>query len=511
MRDASSTARWLALHLPHLTIDCLRRDGRTPPKAAPFVVYAKSGNTIALTAVDACAEAAGLRAGMPLADARAIRPDLASVAADPARDAAALDRIAAWCDRFTPAVAPDPPDGLFLDLSGCTHLWGGERAVLEALTGRLRAQGIAARAAIAPTPGAAWALARFGDNPIVAQDDIAAALAPLPVAALRLAPDAAALLRRLGLTTIGQIMDAPRQPFAARAGQNAMARLDQAFGRAAEALSLRRPPPPAFALRRLLEPAVTLDGVLIVAEAACGDLAAALERRGMGAKRLQLSLFGVDGRTRAIAFGLSRPMRATGPILRLLRERLAAAPDSLAGEFGFEAVRLDALEIAPIAYRAADLNAASGRDPHAEALLVDMLAARLGRARVGYLAIRDAHAPERANGWSPTPAQTAAAAAPDDGAPRRPVHLFKRAQPIEALAGVPDGPPLRFRWRRTVRKVARAEGPERIAPHWLKAPDARTRDYYRVEDDAGRRYWLYREGFFDESAPPRWFVHGLFG
>lgn len=512
MSAASPSPRWLALWLPRLATERLIRAGRAPRE--PFAVYAKTGNAFSLTAVCARAEAAGLHPGMALADARAMRPDVAVFFADEAADAALLDHIAAWCERFTPVVVLDPPHGLFLDVTGCTHLWGGEDGLVRTLVQRLNAQGFTAHAALAPTPGAAWACARF-QGPAILEDSgdacaTAQALAPLPVAALRLSEDADAFLKRLGLKTIGHILNAPRAPFAARAGQNAMLRLDQALGRVREALTPRRPPPPVFALKRLLEPLQSLDTVLIALEAACAELVAALDRRGMGATVIAVSLFGVDAKTRQLRLGLSRPERAVKPILRILRERLNAAPETIDAEFGIEAVRLDAVELAAIAARPTDLAPRSGADGEAEARLIDALAARLGRAQVGYAAIRDAHAPERANAWSLAPPdETPPPAA--DGVPRRPLRLFKRAQPIEALATVPDGPPLRFRWRRVLRTVARAEGPERIAPNWLKAPEARTRDYYRVEDAQGRRYWVYREGLFDEREPPRWFLHGLFG
>jgi protein ImuB len=448
---------------------------------------------------------------MPLADARALCPDLRTIEADPAADAAFLDAIAAWCERFTPVVAPAPPDGLFLDIGGCAHLFGGEHALLKSLQSRLKAQGLAARGAIAPTPGAAHALARFGDKRIVSAEELEAALAPLPVRALRLSEDALALLRRLGLKHVAQIAAAPRAPFSARAGQAAMLRLDQAYGRAPEALTPRRPPPPLFAFRRLLEPVLTSEAVLLVTRDLCAELLAGVEQRGAGVLRLRLVLFDVDGRRPEIRLGLSRPEHSIDAILRLFRDRLERMSEQVVTEFGFEALRLDAIEIGEIVEVEDDLEDNRRRDAHALARLQDALVVRLGAERVLKPAFLDAHAPERAGGWRhDPPPQRAPDAPPQDGVQRRPLTLFARAQPIEAMAEVPDGPPMRFRWRRVVREVARAEGPERIAPHWLRAPDSRTRDYYRVEDVQGRRYWLYREGFYSGESAPRWFIHGLF-
>lgn len=513
MSTEPKDARWLSLHLPRLSTDRVRRAGGAPSDGRPLALYAKIGNAFTLTGLDEAAHQAGLRIGLPLADARALRPDLIAEEGNDVDDAQTLDDIAAWCDRFTPVVVLDAPDGLFLDVTGCAHLWGGEAALLAAVKAGLRAQGFNVRAAIAPSPGSAWACARFGRRRLIAPEALDAALGPLPLPALRLSDEAAALLKRLGLKSVSQIANAPRQPFSARAGQQALLRLDQAFDRAPEALSPRRPPPPVFALRRLAEPILTLESVLIVAGDLCADLSQKLDQRAHGVRALRLCLFGVDSRVRFIDLALSRAEREAKSMLRLLRERLSAAPETLNAEFGFEAMRLDAVEIAPIVFHATDLAPASKRDAAAETRLVDSLRARLGADRIGHVAIRDAHAPRRANRWSGSDAAGASydAAPPADNVMRRPLSLFTHSQPIEAIASVPDGPPVRFRWRRVLHEVVRAEGPERIAGDWLRGPGKPDCDYYRVEDQEGRRFWLYREGGFDDpEAPPRWFIQGLF-
>jgi protein ImuB len=501
----------MALFFPRLPTDRLMRSGVALPDGRPLVVYAKIKNAFTLTAVDKRATVAGLKIRMSLADARAIRPDLVAYEVDEAADAKLLDAVAAWCERFTPIVVPDPPQGLLLDITGCTHLFGGEAKLLEEVELRLTAQGFVTRAAIAPTPGAAWAFARTGKARLLDAGGLKEALSVLPVGALRLRPEATALLKRLGLKNIGQIMDSPRQPFAARAGQHALLRLDQALGETPEALTPRRKPPPLYVLRCLVEPILTMEAILIVAEVLCTDLCTQLEEMGAGVQFMRLSLFGVDNKTRTIQLGLSRPERDLKIMLRLLRERLSVSPEALDAEFGFDAMRLDAVEIASIILRPIDLAPVAGRDKEAEARLVDRLSARLGAARIGRPELRLVHAPERANDWAP--ANTIAVEPPklpEDGVVRRPLRLFACAQPVEALASVPDGPPMRFRWRRILHEVKRAEGPERITPDWLRAPTGRTRDYYRVEDREGRRFWLYREGFHGEEPAPRWYLHGVF-
>lgn len=451
---------------------------------------------------------------MSLADARAMQPKLEAIEAEPEEDARTLDHIAAWCERFTPVVALDPPQGLFLNITGCAHLFGGEKKLRAEIVTRLHAQGFGARAAIAPTPGAAWAFARYGTQQTQERNGLADALASLPVEALRLDPDAAALLRRLGLKTIGQILKAPRSAFTARAGERAMLRLDQALGRTQEALTPRRPAPPVFALRRLLEPIFTADAVLQVTQDLCGDVVEKLDLRGAGALRAELVLFGVDGRDRVIGVNVSKPLRDAKPLMRLFREKLNIVSENLDAQFGFEAARLDVVRLAEFnqhsqTLAAVEVNAASAAQISG---IVDILSSRLGSKRVVRPLVHDEHAPERAAGWRSALSGTAAfrsLKAPADGVQRRPVRLFSPSQPIEVMASVPDGPPIRFRWRRVTREVTRAEGPERISGDWRRRE--LTRDYYRVEDKQGRRYWLYREGHYGESDTiPRWFVHGLF-
>ena len=463
--------------------------------------------------MDARASALGLRLAMSLADARAIHPKLAAVEADPDEDARTLDNIAAWCERFTPVVVIDAPDGLFLDITGCAHLFGGERALRELIVTRLYAQGFGARAALAPTPGAAWALARYSAR-IVAGDDISETLAPLPVEALRLEDAAAKLLHRVGLKSIGLLLNKPRAPFAARLGEHAMLRLDQALGLATEALTPRRPAPPVFALRRFLEPLFNVESILEATKTLCEDAVEKLNLRGAGVRRAALHLFGVDGRDRVIEIGVSRPEREVKALLRLFKEKLNRAAENLNAEFGIEAARLDVdqlerFEDAPRTLVTVEEAAASAEKISA---LVDVISARLGPQRVLRPKLIETHAPERAAGWRPALKEKKSEPKlmpPHDGVMRRPLTLFARPQGIEAIATVPDGPPIRFRWRRVLREVVRAEGPERISGDWMESE--RTRDYYRVEDKDGRRYWLYREGLYGEGdEAPRWFVHGLF-
>jgi protein ImuB len=490
----------MALWLRRLSTDRLAREARAAPSADGLATYARAGSAFLIDAVDARAAALGVRAGMALADARALRPALTVIAADPSADEAARLRAAAFCERYTPAIAPIGRDGVLMEIAASAHLFGGEAALRAEITDRFTQAGFTTRVALADTAHAAWALARYARDPVAAPGETGEALAPLPIAALGLADDVADLLQRLGLYTIGALIARPRAPFAARAGQAAQTRLDEALGRAEPALAYQRTPPPLFALRRFLEPLAQAEALINVCAEMAEELAGALELRGMGARRLRLNLFGVSGRVRRIEAGFSRPERAVRALTRVFAEKLQAETESSDLEFGVEALRLDVVALARWE-AGADLG---------DARLVDALAARLGAASVRRIFCADAHLPEAA-GASASACEPGALKpqAQSIEAPPRPLTLLARPESIEAVAPVPDGAPLRFRWRRVLRDVARAEGPERLSGDWLAG--ARARDYFRVEDYDGHRYWLFREGLYGrDTDAPRWFMHGLF-
>jgi protein ImuB len=513
--------------LPHLPTDRLRRrsgSGRTRPDSGggdgpPLVTAATMRGASRLAAVDARAAALGLRSGMALADARAMHPGLAVAEADPAAEAALLGSIADWCRRWTPLCAAVPPDGVTLDIAGCAHLFGGEAALMAETVMALAGQGFAARAAIAPTPEAARALARFAPGTIVDEAGLEHVLRRLPVAALDPAPDIAERLARAGLRGLGDLALRPRAPLAARFGAGLMARLDAMLGRTRSPLSPRLEAPPYLAERRFQDPIATIPVVEMQIERLAREMERMLARHGEGARRLELALFRTDGAVRRLGVGTGRPVRDPAAVLRLFAERIASAGDDLDPGFGFDVVRLAVTEAEPMQEAAPRF----GEEAHEADLagLIDRLSTRLGRARVLRPQVLDAHWPDAAAGLVPAvthqsaPARAGPAWNPTrrpGEPPDRPLRLLERPEPIEALAEVPDGPPLRFRWRRALHEVVAAEGPERIAPEWWRGGDSGwSRDYFRAEDADGRRFWLFREGLYGrETARPRWFLHGLF-
>lgn len=489
---------------------------RGRPEASPIVCSERIGGALRLLSVDEHARSHGLRPGQGVTEARAICPSLDVVQADLVADQRFLDAIGDWADRYTPLVGMDRPDGLFLDISGCAHLFGGEKALLDDCLNRLFYLGVDARAAIAATPGLAWALARHDSGQVVSAagpDAVSDVILPLPVSALRLPPADVAALTRVGLKRIGDLVGAPRKPLARRFGPLLLVRLDQMTGVEEEPVSPRRPVAALTAERRLSEPVVSHEAIEALTGQLADSLCPSLERRGVGARELELQLFRVDGVVSRIRVGAARPLRDPARLRGLFAERLAALHDEIEAGFGFETVRLCVLVFEALDDAQTDFSG-NGEADETLAALADRLTARLGADRVLMPQHHASHVPERAGSLAPFvdgPRPASPFAIPH--AAPRPVRLFRHPEPVTAVAEVPEGPPITFRWRRSHHRVTRAEGPERIAAEWwIDGEDAPARDYYRVEDDSGRRFWLFREGLYERDVmTPRWFMHGLFG
>ena len=448
---------------------------------------------------------------MALADARAILPDVQVLNADPAGDAEALTRLAAWCGRYSPWTAPDQPDGIWLDLTGAAHLRGGEHVLAEELVGRIERFGLSVRAAIAETPGAAWALAREGNAKItvVPEGATRVALALLPVRGLRLAPETAELLDRLGLRRIGDLYNLSRPALVARFGFAAAERLDRALGLLPEPLSPLPPEPIRSSHRRFAEPIQRPEdmaaAIASLAEALCRHLAEA----GVGARRLALNFYRLDGVVLTLEAGMAQASRDPRHLARLFAERL----ERIDPDLGIEDMRLTALLVEPLGNEQMPLDR-GGSVKSADATLaalVDRLENRLGTGAVGRYCPRDSHIPERATERVPA-LSPGTGGTPWHPERPRPIRLLPHPEPIEATAPIPDDPPVQFRWRRRVHRVRAADGPERILGEWWRGADddAMLRDYYCVEDEEGRRFWLYRAGLHQAGTTPRWFLHGFF-
>ena len=451
-------------------------------------------------------------------------PHMVGEPAAPERDLAALRRLALWAERYSPLVAmhAERPgeEALWIDMTGGAHLFGGEAALLSEIRRRLAAADIPARLAIADTPAAAWALARHAPAPetVAPAGQTREALAGLPVEALRLESATLSLLRRFGLKRIGDLYGLPRAGLARRfrgeAAARLVERLDRALGILADPLIPQRPAPLYRAWQVFAEPLIDAEGVAFQLPALAETLAAQLDQAGLGARKLSLIGFRVDGRVTVIQAGLSAPAAAPAHLIRLLKEK---GLERLDLGFGVDALMLCADAAEPMPLRQVKMEDAGGI-AQAEALagLIDRLQAKLGEAAVRRPHLRESWLPERSEAWvragvAPPPAPAARLE------PRpRPVLMFDPPEPVQAIAEAPDGEPARFVWRRAPHRVVKAQGPERLGAEWWRAdPEkpARTRDYYRVEDEQGRRYWLFREGLFgreDADASPSWWLQGVF-
>ena len=500
-----SVRRIVGIDLPFLATDRLRCLPNAPPSDKPLVTIAgRTRQTLA--SVDAAGLAAGLRPGMAAAKARVLVADLAVANVDEVGEMIALEKLAQACFRYAPLVAIDGPCGLVIDVTGATHLAGGEAALVDDLRRRLTGAGFAARIALADTATAARALARFAVEGIVAPGQTRALVTPLPLRALDLDPVSHAKLHALGLTTVEHLVRISRGPLAKRHGRGVLLALDRLLGDASQPMTWLQPKTQASVLRRFVEPVLDLDVLERCVSEACTELCRVLETRAEGARRVDLVVARVDGASQALRIGLSAPSRAPDHLVHLLAQRF----DQLHADHGAEGLRLtasltgrlDASQTAPLP--------TSGHDAPNRLHLpsfVDRVAARPGVRRIYRSSPHESRVPER------SVRRSSPLGPPPDGWPRalgpRPPRLLRPPQLVQAIAQVPDHPPIFFVWRNTRHRVAQADGPERVRGEWWRtdAERERLRDYYTIEDELGRRYWLYRD-----AAPAnggRWFLHGL--
>ncbi len=524
---ASVKRRYLALWFPFLPTDRLRIERaehherpRDAASGSPWALVSKVRGALRLGAVDAAAQALGLTPGMTLADARAVQPDLVIAGMDEAADRHCLQRLARRCIAWSPRVTIAPPDGVALDIAGVDHLFGGEMGLIAQIEEAMISIGMTARLAAASTPEAALALARHARLPI---EDERAAIRALPVAALALDEAACTALHRAGLKTVGQVTTRSSAAIAARFGMAAMTALRRLMGEEQAPIAPLASPVPLHFERRFAEPIALQASVAACFSDLLHEAAQMLEQRDLGGRWFALTLFRSDGARHRLDIETGRPTRDVALVLRLFNERIAALADPFDPGFGYDRIALFLPLTEPLTA------AQPGFDGESKAKgeladLIDRLSTRLGPQSLVHLVPRDSHLPEQAQLALPAievRAPICWPAPPKGEPPMRPLFLFDPPQPVEVIAEVPDGPPHRFRWRRTLHEVRLYEGPERIASEWWRRKGGEqpgegglTRDYYRVEDACGRRYWIFRHGLYSEKPDPRqgpkWYMHGLF-
>ena len=477
--------------------------------ASPIALIGKVGRREEIVSACSDATALGITIGMAATHARALVSDLDFRPANPDADAAVLDRLARFgVRRWSPVVAPTPPDGLWLDLTGCAHLHGGEERFCRRLQAFCRRAGFTARVAVADTPGGAHAIARFGpaDVAVIAPGKTGEALAPLPVAALRLNPPALIAARKFGFDRIADLLPVARAPLARRLGRPAVERLDQALGAVFEPITGIEDVNAPSVERRLLEPIGNADAIAQVMRDMLADLAVILQARRLGVRALRWVGLRVDGTEQMVGIGTSRPTREVSHLLRLLTLRIERIDPGL----GLEQFRLVAPHTEPLDATALGAVLAGEpltRDP---ARLVDIVAGRIGPNAVYQMTAVPSHVPERAAIRSDLGTNPG-----DWPAWRRPIRLIARPEPLfGVIALLPDQPPRRFEWRGRLHRIVAGDGPERIHGEWWRR-DAEiwgVRDYFRVEDAEGGRYWVFRRGngVEGETGDLSWWLHGVF-
>ncbi|GAA0549939.1 Y-family DNA polymerase [Chitinophaga japonensis] len=495
--------RFVTIWLYHLVTDWLTIR-RPDLRQQPFVLAAPDHGRMVITAASTAAQAQGIYAGMVLADARAILPALQVFNDRPGLAEELLQALAKWCIRYTPFAAIDPPDGLILDASGCAHLWGGEAPYLEAIITRLQAFGYQARAAMAGTIGTAWAVSRFGSaHFMIDSGKEQEALLYLPPAALRLEQETVERLQKLGLVNVSHFINMPRTALRRRFGQELLQRLDQALGREEESIQPLEPVQPFQERLPCLEPILTATGIEIALQRLLEALCNRLRREGKGLRTAVLKAFRVDGRVVQVSIGTNGASHNADHLFKLFAHKIPTIEPALGIElFVLEAPKTDALS----PQQETLWTGGCGLESPRLSELVDRLANKLGAHCIHRYLPQEHYWPERSARPAASLDEKPATAWRSDVL--RPVRLLPEPERITVAAPIPDYPPMLFRYQGQVHRVRRADGPERIEREWwLEAGPHR--DYYVVEDEAGRRYWIFRSGHYDGSRP-HWFLHGFF-
>lgn len=472
-------------------------------RGKPFLLYVPEHGRMVVQASSLNLLKEGIVPGMVVADVRAILPNVEVFPAEPERDRKLLNDLAEWCFRFTPVVATDPPDGLVLDISGCPHLWGGESPYIETITRRLKRGGYTVRAAIADTIGAAWAVARYGrNNPIVERGRHGSILLSLPPEALRLDRTVLQRMEKLGFRQIGQLTTIPGNNLRRRFGDTLLTRLEQALGTAPESLNPIQPAPAFIERLPCLEPICTAKGIEIALQRLLESLCERFFRESKGMRTGIFKGYRVDGETVQISIGTNRASRNAAHLFKLFELKIPELEPAL----GIELFTLEATLVEDVSEAQEALWSMGRNDQTAIAELLDNIAGKVGMQAIHRYLPQEHYWPERSlKEVSSLESQPETEWRTDRP---RPLHLLPEPESIEVMVALPDYPPLHFQYKGEIIRIARADGPERIEQEWW-LQSGPPRDYYRVEDEKGARYWLFRLGLYD-SGKPQWFLHGFF-
>ncbi len=496
--------RFVAIWFRHLKTDWFIR--RQPQlKNAPFVLASPDHGRMVISAANIKAETLGVYAGMVVADARAMISSLQVLDDKPALSNKLLTGIAEWCIRFTPAVAIDEPDGLILHVTGCAHLWGGEEKYLREIGNRLAAFGYDNRVAMADTIGTAWGIARFGQGPLIIEPgQQTAALLSLPAAALRIEPIIVERLEKLGLGQVNNFINIPGPSLRRRFGPQLLQRINQALGQEEEWITPVQPIECYQERLPCMEPIVTATGIEIALTRLLDTLCQRLKQEQKGLRSASFKGYRMDGKIEKIEIGTNRPSCNAIHLFKLFENKI----DSIEPALGIELFTLEALKLEDLTNVQENLwenNGGLGDAGLSE--LLDRIAGKIGAASINRYIPDEHYWPERS--------YRIAASVNEKlqtvwriGRPR-PLQMLSRPQPIEVTAPIPDYPPMMFRYKGKLHKIIKADGPERIEQEWW-LQNGQHRDYYYVEDEAGKRFWLFRSGHYDAAKSYQWFIHGFF-
>lgn len=480
---------WFTVRYPHLA-------------HVPFVLSAPSHGRMLITSLNPIAFAKGLHSGMALADARAIVPELEVMDEDPGLSERFLNKVAEWCIRYSPVVSADPPDGIIVDATGCTHLWGGEQPYLSDIEYRLTKNGYHVRAAIADTPSGAWAVARYGKNTLVEKGRLIDELIPLPPEALRLEDETVEKLLKLGLNRIGQFINMPRSSLRRRFGVQILEKLSKIIGSDLELIEPVIPPEPYHERLPSFDPVCTAPGIAIALEHLLKNLCLRLSREQKGIRTCVLKCYRVDGKVEVIRIGTNRPTHHVQHLFKLFELKLGEINPGL----GIELFVLEAPKVDPhVPVQEKMWEETGGLNDVRLSEFIDRLEARMERSSVKRYIPAERYWPERSFQTASSLQEISPNWIID---PKRPLQLLEYPEKIDVTAPVPDYPPMLFRHKGKIHNVVKADGPERIEQEWWIS-GGKHRDYYRVEDQDGNRYWIFRSGHYDDKNY-QWFLHGYF-
>ncbi|SIN77734.1 Y-family DNA polymerase [Chitinophaga niabensis] len=473
-------------------------------KGIPFVFSSKVHNRMLVAAASPDAERHGIYPGIPLADAKAILPALEVFDQKPDRKQNLLKGIGEWCIRYTPIAAVDLPDGLILDASGCAHLWGGENEYLKEITCRLRTAGYDVAAAISTTVGTSWAVARFGNEKIIAPGGQLEALMSLPPAALRLEESILQRLKKLGFYQISSFITMPPSVLRRRFGQQLLDRIAEAVGNKAEPITPLQIIAPYEERLPCLEPLKTATAIKIAIERLLHGLCHRMKSEGKGVRRARLKCFRIDGEIQQVEIGTSRASHHVEHLFKLFELQVQTIRPAL----GIDLFLLEAIKIEEVSQAQEKLWAGPpGLDNARVSELLDRVSNKVGSDAIHRYLPVEQNWPERSFKVAASLDEKPSTAWRTDYP--RPVLILRQPEPIQVTAPIPDYPPMNFRYKGALYETRKADGPERIEREWW-IEEGQHRDYYVVEDKNGQRFWLFRSGHYSEDQTQQWFIHGFF-